>query len=176
MIYYQLAALIISFANICLLMVVNSKRTTSYFTSMFYVMTIQLAGHLFLSLSSNIEEALLANKIAYVGAVFVPALFFLGELTICNIKVTKPLRIAIFSFSSVILGFAFTAGYSDIFYKSVTLVQHNGVTDFIPVFGPTHILFNIMLFIYLISGVCVLVYSLLKKKNFSYRNLQALAA
>lgn len=176
MIYYLLAALIISFINIGLLMLINSKRTTSFYTAMFYVMTIQLAGHYFLARSTTVEEALLANKIAYVGAVYVPLLFFLGELTICNIKVSKTLRIVLFLISSVIYGFAATAGYSDIFYKSITLVQRNGMTDFIPVFGPTHVLFNIMLFIYLISGIVVLVYSLLKKKNFSYRNLWGLAA
>ncbi|MCQ2108265.1 MAG: HD domain-containing protein [Fibrobacter sp.] len=176
MIYYLLAALIISFINIGLLMIINSKRTTSYYTAMFYVMTIQIAGHYFLAQSTNVSEALLANKIAYVGAVYVPLLFFLGELTICNIKVTKALRITLFAISSIIFAFASTAGYSDIFYKSITLVQRNGMTDFIPVFGPTHILFNIMLFGYLISGSAVLIYSLLKKKNFSYRNLWGLAA
>ncbi|MCF0220705.1 MAG: HD domain-containing protein [Fibrobacter sp.] len=175
MIYYLVTTLIISFVNIGLLMVVNSKRSTSYFTAMFYVITIQLAGHVFLALSSNIEEAILANKMAYIGAVFIPALFFLGELTICNIKPPRAVRIGIFSFSTIVLCFAFTAGFSDIFYESVTLVQNKGVTDFTAEFGPAHKLFNIMLFIYLISGICVLVYSLLKKRNFSYRNLQALA-
>ncbi len=176
MINYLLAALVISFVNIGLLMLINSKRTTSYYTAMFYVMTIQLAGHYFLAKSTSVEEALLANKIAYVGAVYVPLLFFLGELTICNIKISKILRIALFAISSTVFAFAATAGYSDIFYKSITLVQRNGMTDFIPVFGPTHILFNIMLFMYLISGIAVLVYALLKKKNFSYRNLLGLAA
>lgn len=175
-IYYLIAALVLSFINIGLLMVINSKRTTSYYTAMFHVMTIQIAGHLFLALSTNVEEALLANKIAYVGAVYVPLLFFLGELTICNIKITKALRVTLFAASTLVFAFATTAGWSDIFYKSVSLVQRNGMTDFIPVFGPTHILFNIMLSLYLVSGICILTYSLLKKKNVSYRNLLGLVA
>lgn len=173
-IYYMIAALVLSVINICILTYVNSKRTTSYYTTMFHVMTIQIFGHLCLALSTNLEEALLANKIAYVGAVYVPLLFFLGELTLCNIRITKRLRIGLFLFSSIVFGFALTTGWSDIFYKSATLVYKNGVTDFEPVFGPAHILFNIMLGLYLSSGICVLVYTLVKKLNVSYKNLMGL--
>lgn len=173
-IYYMIAALVLSIINIGILIYVNSKRTTSFYTTMFHAMTIQIMGHLFLALATNEQEALLANKIAYVGAVYVPLLFFLGELTICNIKISKALRIGLFSLSTVVFGFALTAGYSDIFYKSITLTQNNGVTDFIADFGPTHVLFNIMLSIYLLSGICVLSYSLFKKKNVSYKNLLGL--
>lgn len=176
MFYYLLVALILSVINIGLLMVISSKRTTSYYTTMFHVMTIQIAGHLFLATSTTVEEAILANKIAYVGAVFVPLLFFLGELTICNIQISKVLRLSLFAFSSVVFGFAATTGQSDIFYKSITLVQRNGMTDFVAEFGPMHILFNIMLTMYLVSGIAVLIYSLAKKRNFSHRNLLGLVA
>lgn len=173
---FLIIAFVLSFINIAVLMHINSKRTTSYYTTMFHVMTIQIAGHLFLALSNNIETAILANKIAYVGAVYIPLLFFLGELTICNIRISRRLRIGLFAFSSIIYGFAATAGWSDIFYKSVSLVQNHGITDFTAEFGPTHILFNIMLSLYLISGICVVIYALLKKKNVSYKNLLGLVS
>lgn len=173
-IYYMVAALVLSFINIGILIYVNSKRTTSYYTTMFHVMTIQIGGHLCLALSNNLDEALLANKIAYVGAVFVPMLFFLGELTLCNIRITKKMRIGLFALSSIVFGFAMTTGWNDIFYESVTLIEKNGVTDFEPVFGPAHILFDITLGLYLISGICVLVYTLIKKMNVSYKNLLGL--
>lgn len=175
MVYYLIIALILSFFNIGLLLVLSSKRTSSYYTTMFHIMTIQIAGHLFLALSTNVEEALLANKIAYVGAVFIPMLFFLGELTICNIKFTKGFRIALFAFSSIIYGLAATASHSDIFYKSTYLVQRNGMSDFVAEYGPAHTLFNIMLGMYLVSGIAVLIYSILTKKNISIRNLMGLA-
>lgn len=143
---------------------------------MFHVMTIELIGHMFLGLSTNLEEALLANKVAYVGAVYVPFLFFMGELTICNIKIPKFLYIILFIFSTTVFAFAATAGYSDIYYKSATLVQRGGVSDLLVEFGPMHMLYNVMLGMYLISGIAVFTYSLLKKRNYSYRNLLALVA
>ncbi len=173
---YLIGALIISFVNMGILMCLTSNRTKSYYTTMFQFMTIQIAGHLFLALSSNIEEALLANKIAYAGAVYSPMLFILGELALCNIKISKAFEVTLFTVGTIVFGLAATTGWSDIYYKSIQLIQNNGVTDYVAEFGPAHRLFDLLLIFYLISGVCILIYSLLKKKNISYRNLLGLAS
>ncbi|MCQ2107062.1 MAG: HD domain-containing protein [Fibrobacter sp.] len=175
-IYYLAAALVLSFVNIIIFMIVCSKRMVSYYLSMFHVITMAIAGHFMLAMSTNIEEALLANKFAYAGAVYIPLLFFLGELSLCNINISKKLRIVLFAASTVVLAFAMTTGWSDVFYKSTALITHHGVTDYTVDFGPAHILYNMLLTFYLVSGLVVFVYSLLKKKNISYRNLLALAA
>ena len=99
---YLIGALIISFINIGILMCLSSNRTKSYYTTMFHFMTIQIAGHVFLAMSSNLEEAILANKIAYAGAVYSPMLFFLGELALCNIKISKTLDLVLFAFSTIV--------------------------------------------------------------------------
>ena len=157
-------------------MCLSSNRTKSYYTTMFHFMTIQIAGHVFLAMSSNLEEAILANKIAYAGAVYSPMLFFLGELALCNIKISKTLDLVLFAFSTIVFGLAATSGWNDIYYKSIELIQNNGVTDYVVEYGPAHKLFDLLLIFYLISGVCILVYSLLRKKNISYRNLLGLAS
>lgn len=175
-IYYLAAALVLSFVNIIIFMIVCSKRTISYYLSMFHIITMAIAGHFLLAMSTNIEEAILANKLAYAGAVYIPLLFFLGELSICNIHISKKLRILLFSASTFVLAFALTSGWSDIFYKSTTLITHQGVTDYTVEFGPAHVLYNLLLTFYFISGIIVLVYALIKKKNISYRNLLAFAA
>lgn len=175
---YLLIALILSFVNIIILMIISSKRTVSYNLSMFHIIAMAIAGHFFLAMSSNIEEALLANKLAYAGAVYVPLLFFLGELNICNVKISKALRIGLFCFSTLVLGFAITTGWSDIFYvtDSVKLITHQGATDYTVEFGPAHLLYNALLLFYLVSGISVFLHSILKKRNISYRNLLALVA
>ena len=157
-------------------MCLSSNRTKSYYTTMFHFMTIQIAGHVFLAMSSNLEEAILANKIAYAGAVYSPMLFFLGELALCNIKISKTLDLVLFAFSTIVFGLAATSGWNNIYYKSIELIQNNGVTDYVVEYGPAHKLFDLLLIFYLISGVCILVYSLLRKKNISYRNLLGLAS
>ncbi|WP_298770107.1 HD domain-containing phosphohydrolase [uncultured Fibrobacter sp.] len=173
-IYYLVAALGISLINIGILMYLNPNRTKSYYTTMFHLISIQIAGHLFLALSTDLNEAILANKMAYIGAVYIPMLFFLGELTLCNIKISIRLNIILFTISTIVICLAASAGWSNIFYEKIELVQHNGMTDFTAVYGPAHALFNIVLAFYLVSGFIVFVYSLLKNKNISYKNLLGL--
>lgn len=174
--YYLVATLVLSIINIAILMAINPKRSIPYYTTMFQIMTVQIGGHLFLALSTTLEEAILANKIAYIGACFIPMLFFLGELTLCNFQVSRKLHILLFATSTVVLSLALTAGQSDIYYKSVTLVQHFGMTDFVAEFGPAHVIYNIMMVGYLLSGMAIFVYSIYKKRNISYKNLLGLAA
>lgn len=173
-IYYLVAALGISLINIGILMYLNPNRTKSYYTTMFHLISIQITGHLFLALSTDLNEAILANKMAYIGAVYIPMLFFLGELTLCNIKISIRLNIILFTISTIVICLAASAGWSNIFYEKIELVQHNGMTDFTAVYGPAHALFNIVLAFYLVSGFIVFVYSLLKNKNISYKNLLGL--
>lgn len=173
--YYLIAALVLSVVNIAILMAMNTKRHFPYYTTMFHVMGFGIAGHLFLALSTTEAEAILANKIAYTSAAFVPMLFFLGELTLCNIKVSRKLHTTLFIISCIVLGFALTVGQSDIFYKNFTLVNNFGVTDYVAEYGPAHILYNLMLVSYLLSGLVIFVISLYKRKNISYKNLLSLA-
>lgn len=173
--YYLIATLVLSLINIAILTAINSKRNIPYYTTMFHLMTVQIGGHLFLALATNEQEAILANKIAYAGSSFIPMLFFLGELSLCNIKISKKLHILLYSFSVLVLCGALTTGQSDIFYKSVTLVKNFGVTDYIAEYGPAHSLYNIMMSAYLVSGLVILVTSLYKKRNISYKNLTTLA-
>ena len=65
------------------------KRLNAYYTSIFHFLIVAQLGHVFLALSTNIEEALLANKIAYIGAAFFPMLAFLGVLDVCQILFHK---------------------------------------------------------------------------------------
>lgn len=175
--YYLIAALLLSIINIAIVTAINTRRPIPYYTTMFQVMSVQIGGHLFLALSTNIEEAILANKVAYVGAAYVPMLFFLGELTLCNFKISKKLHFTLFSIATLILGLALTAGQTDIFYKSVEFVKQNsfGVSDFTAVYGPAHILYDLMMGSYLISGLLVFIISIYKKRNISYKNLLGLA-
>lgn len=173
--YYLIAVFVLSFINIAVLLAVNSKRHIPFYDTMFLMMTIQIGGHLFLSYSTNEAEAILANKIAYAGATFIPMLFLLGELVLCNIRISKKFHITLFCISAVVLGLALTAGQSDIFYKEIRHVEKFGVSDFVPTYGWAHPLYDIMMSGYLISGIFVFIFSLYKKKNISYKNLMVLA-
>lgn len=171
-VYYMIAALFLSFVNLGILLRSNPRHTQSAYSAMFLIMTVGIFGHLALVLSSNPEEAVLANKIAYIGAVYVPALFVMEEFKLCGFKISKKGLTIPFIINTIVLALALTTGWSDIYYKGMPqLVFHSGITDIKPEFGPAHILYDLMLGAYMLAGFIIFFYSIINKKNVSYKNL-----
>ncbi|SHK56264.1 HD domain-containing phosphohydrolase [Fibrobacter sp. UWEL] len=174
---YMVAALLLSIVNLGILLRNNPRHTQSAYATMFLIMTVGIFGHLTLMLSTNPEEAVLANKIAYIGAIFIPGLFVLEEFKLCGFKISRRALAIPFIINIVILLLALTTGWNDIYYKGMPqLITHNGITDIQPEYGPAHILYNIMLGTYMLAGFIIFFYALFNKKNVSYKNLISMVA
>ena len=128
-------------------------------------------GYLAIAMSQNVREALLANKILYVGGCFLPLVGLLLVFSICKIYLPKWIRFLMVLFSSFIYACVLTSGYLPIFYKSLDIETRNGVTVLIKEYGPLHILFYIEIGIYLVITIFVLIWGWVKKPNVSKRNL-----
>ena len=152
----------ISLVNCGLMLFTYKKPTNFYFPAIFITIPIAILGSLYLSLSTNIEEALLANKVSYFGASFLPLLVFFGFLSVCNIKLMPRIKAILAVICTIVYILAATAGYSDIYYVNPTYKMIMGVGNFaVDAFGPGHVLFNVMLLFF------VVVYY--NSKNFCYR-------
>ena len=89
-IFYLIAMCVISAVNLLILYsLFPKKRENFFYSSVFHFLAIAQLGHLFLALSTNVEEAILANKIAYIGAAFFPMFIFLGVLDVCQIRLKR---------------------------------------------------------------------------------------
>ena len=132
-------------------------------------------GYVAIALSQNAREALLANKILYVGGCYLPLVGLLLVLSICKIDLPKWVRFLMVSFSSFIYACVLTSGYLPIFYKSLDIETRNGVTVLVKEYGPLHILFYIEIGLYLGATIFALIWGWVKKPNVSRRNL-AIAA
>ena len=113
----------------------------SWFLLLFSSVFVVNGGYLTLSLSTSLSEALLANRIAYLGSVFLPLAMLMIIINACNMK---PSRLAVgalsvFSFFTFLI--AASPGYSDIYYKSVSIAEINGITVLEKVYGPWHKLY-----------------------------------
>lgn len=167
---------VVSMLNACVLQVFYSKQHNVYFSAVFYAIVVANFGHLLLALSCSLEGVIVANKVCYLGACFLPMFLFFAILRLC--KFTLPLwaRSLIVMFCMVVFGLSLTVGYSDIYYASVEYISVNGIANYIPVFGPAHVLWNILLLGFVISDVAVIAYAALRRNNVSYKNLIALAS
>lgn len=122
------------------------------------------AGYFALSVSKTLEEALLANRISYLGSVFLPLSMLMIILDTASIRVGKWLPTALACVSLVVFIVAASPGYLDIYYKEVSIQHVNGVTLLSKVYGPWHKLYFYYLFCYFASMIGIVTHSIIKRK------------
>ena len=128
-------------------------------------------AYLFLALSTNLNEIILANKITYIGGLFAPYLVFLIVSRIC--EVTPPRIFSCFLFIATIgvLALVFSTGYSHIYYDEIYLKYWNGIAYIDKTYGPTHVLYLILLYGEIAVSLGIVVHTLIKKRSISKRTV-----
>lgn len=172
---YLIALCVISAINIIVLTRINHGGQRGPYFAICFAAFISCVGHLFLALSTNVGEAILANKMNYVAAVFLPMFTFNAVVAVCGIRVPSWASLFLYLMSFLIFGLSATVGFSDIYYTSIEYVQTYGVGNYVATYGPGHTLFNIMLVGYVVANVSLIIFSFAKKKNVSYKSLIALS-
>jgi len=140
------------------------------FTSVFIINL----GYLFGSSSHTLEEALLANKISYVGAVFLPLVMLVIIMDECKHKRHPIFLASMILLTSMILLLTMTPGYANWYYQSVELTFVNGGAQLIKTYGRFHKLYFLYLFLYFGLMVASIVVASIKKTNASPKLLFSL--
>lgn len=140
------------------------KKRDLWFLLLFSMISVVNLGYLALSVSTTLEEALLANRISYLGSVFLPFSMLFIVLNVCRYKYRKWLPIILGTVSIIMFFIAASPGYSDIYYREVTLSTVNGVTVLEKIYGPWHPLYLFYLIFYFGATVVCTSYATVKKK------------
>ena len=93
------------------------RKKEIWFVTLFASVFIVNAGYLTLAISTTLEEALLANRIAYLGSAMLPLTMLMIIKDSCNIKFPKFVTSALVLTSIVVFLIAASPGYLDIYYK-----------------------------------------------------------
>lgn len=170
MIAYYVACFIISI--ILMLIVVSSGSEHSMQQCLLTVLvTIANGGYLALALSTNLEGALLANKLTYVGGIFMPMVFFLVLCEVCSVKVPRSVMLVMYGVQLTIYMLVCSIGRSTIYYKSATLHTEGTVAYLTKEYGPAHFLYPVTMYGYILAGIVLVVYSLRHKNRVSFKNM-----
>jgi len=121
-------------------------------------------GYFFLSVSKTVPEALMANRISYLGAVFLPLIMLLIIGDVCQLKHNKYILAVLIAISTITFVIAASPGYSTIYYKEVFLVFVNGAAKLKKVYGPMHKWYYVYLIMYYILMLATIAHSWIKKK------------
>lgn len=141
------------------------KKKEIWFLLLFVCVFVVNAGYFTLSISKTLEEALLANRISYLGSVFLPFSMLLIIINFSGLKFRKTVTAILLAISIGVFFVAASPGYLDIYYKAVTLEQVGGVSVLDKEYGAWHCLYLYYLLLYFAVMVGVILHSTFKKKN-----------
>ena len=101
------------------------------------------SGHFMISVAPSLSFALNANRIAYLGQVFLPLLLMKMILNLCNVNYKKWLMSVLTSVSIAVLLVTLTPGILTCYYNNVAIEVTDGVTRLVRDYGPLHLLYYI---------------------------------
>jgi DNA-binding CsgD family transcriptional regulator len=140
------------------------RKKENWLTWLYFSVFVANLGYFTLSISKTLEEALLANRLAYLGCVFLPLFMMMTIMKVCKVKCSKVVMGILFAISFIIFLIAASPGYLECYYKTVTIEFINGTTKLIKEYGPLHSLYFVYLFAYLLGMIGVIIYSVIIKK------------
>ena len=156
--------------------VVYRKQKDTWLLSLYICVCLVNLGYLLLSVSRNVEFALWANKIAYLGQIFVIMCMFMVIVKLCGFKYKKILPIILIAIGAIVFALILTTGYLPWYYESVDIIQESGGTILVKEYGQLHILYLIYVVLYFTAMIVTIVYSILKKKKGSHKHASLLIA
>lgn len=162
-------ALVIWYLGFC-------KNKEIWLLFLFVCVLLVNAGYFSISVSRILEEALLANRISYLGSVFLPLCMFMSVADVCRIKIPKWAVAVLLCISAAVFILAASPGYSDLYYKEVTLQVVYSTARLVKVYGKLHIVYLFYLLLYFAAMISTVAYVIVKKKITSHKYASMLTA
>lgn len=165
--YYMIAAILSLINLIVLIIIFETKKTNYYCMILMILMALANGGYFSISIAESVQEAILANKICYLGGCFVPAVTLFLTCEICNYKVSKWLRAFLYSYSFIVYAMVLSVGFSDIYYVDTFTKKYGNTTVLKHTYGIGHSFFYVILYGYVAIQLMLLIYSVVKKRAVS---------
>lgn len=167
-----LAVAIVLFVLYCTLI----RKKEKWLLVLYACVCVVDLGYLLLSLSKTVEFALFANKVAYLGQIFLLISMYLTIAKLCGFKYTNKLPIALFSIGAIVFATVCTTGYLPWYYKEVTLEYADGAAKLVKKYGPLHIVYLIYVLAYVVLMIATIIGSMYTKKVSSRKHAGLLTA
>lgn len=148
----------------------------NWFVFLFVSVFVVNAGYLWLACSRVLESALMANRLAYFGSVFLPLCMLMIILNVCKVNYPKVLKYILLFISIIVFVVAASGGITEWYYEDVTLVFIKGSATLVKVYGPLHKLYYVYLFVYLLIMATAIIVQWVKKKAFELKHALLLLA
>lgn len=140
-----------------------ARKNKAWLVMLFSSVLVVNVGYTFLAMSTCLEMALWANRVAYLGSVFLPLSMLMIILNVTGTKHPKWLHGALAALSILIFLIAASPGILPIYYKEVSFAVVDGVSTLVKVYGPLHPLYLVYLLGYFTAMVTFIIRAQVKK-------------
>ena len=140
------------------------KKRDPWYVLLFASIMIVNIGYFALAISQGLGEALLANRVSYLGSVFLPLSMLMIIVNATHIRYPKWVSGALLGLAVIIFLIAASPGYLPIYYKDVSFEIVGGVATLVKEYGPLHVLYLLYLLGYFGTMVTTIVYATAKDK------------
>ena len=140
------------------------KKRNPWYVLLFASIAVVNIGYFALAISQGLGEALLANRVSYLGSVFLPLSMLMIIINATHIQYRKWMPYVLLSLATVVFLIAASPGYLPIYYKDVSFEIVDGVATLVKDYGPLHVLYLIYLLGYFGAMIATIVHATLKDK------------
>ena len=137
---------------------VRKKQSEPWLFILFVCVAVVNLGYTLIAFSKTVEFALFANKITYLGQVFVPLCMFMIISKLCGYNYRKWVQCILIGVAALMFAIVCTTGYLDWYYTSAAIENVAGATVLRKEYGflhPTNLIYVISYFVAMISVLCV---------------------
>ena len=149
---------------------VRKKQNEPWLLMLFICVSVVNLGYTLVAFSKTVEFALFANKITYLGQVFVPLCMFLIISKLCGYTYNKWITGALILAALTLLALTCTAGYLNWYYTSASIETIAGATVLRKEYGVLHPINLVYVILYFLAMITVLCLSLKQRKGASQKH------
>ena len=160
---------VISLLMIAAYYYVDRKRDI-WLLFLFVCVAICDLGYFLLSVAKSLDFALWANRIAYLGNIFLLFSILMMIMNLSRFAYPKCLPGILIGNNIIMLFIVSSGGWLPIYYKDVSFEIINGVGTLIKDYGPLHNLYKVFLFAYFSAMIAIIIYTAVKKTVVSIKH------
>lgn len=147
------------------------KHFDVHISLIFAFIPIANLGYAMLAHSRNLNTALAAVKITYIGGCFLALFITQSIFGLCHIKLKRWMSAVLMIISMASYSFVLSIGNAPYFYKSVSFEVDKGMGKLIKTYGFAHTLTYVVITFFIVISFIAMIYSLIKKKDVSNKTI-----
>ena len=147
------------------------KHFDVHITLIFAFIPVANLGYSILAHSRNLDTALTAVKVTYIGGCFLALFICQSIFSLCHINLKRWMSVGLTLLSMLSFSFVLSIGNTPYFYKTVSFDIEKGVGRLVKTYGFAHTLTYVIITFFIVISFIAMIYSLIKKNDVSNKTI-----